>query len=142
MSLLRAIFIASIIAFVVPISGIAADTVHTEREKAKLVSRFYQITYGSSEKCKSAPLESAKKFQTVLDRFLATNEKIMALVVNSPHYAAAQTGYAKYATLDTERDTPESLTQECEYMATFMSWLIDSPYWPRMVKEHEEMLSQ
>ncbi len=113
-----------------------------DRQKAKLVSRLYQATYGSVERCKHATPAAAGEFQTELTRFVKQNASLMKLIVDSPHYARAREQFARHETVDPTRDTPENLAGECQFLAGLLRSMLDTPDGRQSAKEWQETLSK
>src|SRR5262245_3949746 len=86
-----------------------------ERQKAKIVSRTYQMTYGSKERCKNTA-----KFQTELARSVKEKTVYMRRVTGTPHYPRAREQSARHEKIDPARDTPEKLAGECQYLAELL----------------------
>lgn len=113
-----------------------------EKNKAKIVSRLYQATYGETARCQKAPSDIATEFQKELTRFVELNDKLMKLVVGSPYYDPARQTFSKLATIDPTRDTPQKLGMECKYLAQLLHSMNDSPEGKKAVKEYVDMLSK
>jgi hypothetical protein len=113
-----------------------------ERQKARIVSRTYQMTYGSVERCKRATPTAAEEFQKELTRFVKQNAALMKQVTESPHYARAREKFARHEKVNPARDTPEELAGECKYLAGLMRSMLDTPDGIQSVKEIQETLSK
>src|SRR5450830_553238 len=112
----------------------------TERNKAKIVSRLYQATFGSIERCQKATPDAAKEFENELHRFVDLNANLVNLVTQSPHYNDARKKFSHHETMDPARDNPESLAGECKYLALLLRSMNDSPDGKNAVKEYEAQL--
>jgi hypothetical protein len=113
-----------------------------EREKAKIVSRTYQMTYGSVERCKHATPAAAEEFQKELARFVKQNAALMKQVTESPHYAKAREHFAPEQKVDPAKDSPEDLAGECKFLAALMRSMLDTPDGIQSVKKNQETLSK
>lgn len=112
-----------------------------EKKKAKTVSRLYQATYGSSERCKAAGPDAAQAFENELNRFVDINANLIKLVIQSPHYDAARKQFANHVTVNPARDTPDKLSDECNYLAQILRSMNDTPEGKKAAKEYEVLLS-
>jgi len=119
-----------------------ADTSQLEKNKAKIVSRLYQATYGRKEGCKKATPDVAAEFESELTRFVENNDNLIKLVIHSPYYDRARQIFSKHETLDPVRDTPEKLGVECKYLAQLLRSMSDTSEGKKAVKEYEEILSK
>jgi hypothetical protein len=119
-----------------------APVVDPERQKAKIVSRTYQMTYGSAERCKQATPAAAAEYQTELTRFVKEHAALMKLVTESPHYAKAREQFARHEKADPARDTPEKLANECTYLASILRSMLDTPDGKQAAKDLQETLTK
>jgi hypothetical protein len=123
-------------------AGTPGDSSAPEKRKSKIVSRLYQATYGSAERCKKAPPDVAAEFQSELTRFVETNGHLMKLVVRSPYYEPARQKFSRHEAIDPARDTPEKLARECQHLAQLLRSMSDTPEGKKAVKEYEGALSK
>ena len=112
-----------------------------EKKKAKTVSRLYQATYGSSERCKAATPDAAQEFKNELSRFVEINSNLVNLMIRSPYYEAARKKFANHYNADPVRDTTKSLSGECKYLASLLRDMNDNPSGKKAAKEFEVLLS-
>ncbi len=117
-----------------------SDNSMSERAKAKTVSRLYQATYGSSERCKKATPEVNLEFQNELNHFVEVKANLMKLITQSPYYDSAVKQFSEFGAVDS--DTPEMLTSECKYLALTLRSMIDTPEGKNAAKEFEDLLSK
>lgn len=120
----------------------AAPTTDIERQQAKIVSRLYQATYGSVERCKHATPAAAQEFQTELTRFVKQNAGLMKQITESQYYGRARERFAPEQKVDPARDTPEKLAGECQFLAEILRTMLDNPDGRQSVKEFQETLSK
>jgi len=119
-----------------------SDNSMSERAKAKTVSRLYQATYGSSERCKKATPDANLEFQNELNHFVEVKANLMKLITQSPYYDSAVKQFSEFGAVDPERDTPEMLASECKYLALTLRSMIDTPEGKNAAKEFEDLLSK
>ena len=113
-----------------------------EREKRKIVSRLYQATYGSIERCKKAAPEEATEFESEFNRFVSENEKLMKLVTQSPYYEYAINSFSKHAAVDPLEDTTESFSAECKYLSSMLHSMSLQKEGRYSIKEITEILEK
>lgn len=113
-----------------------------EKQKAKLVSRLYQATYGASKRCERATPEVTSEFKKTLKRYEKENKLLMKLVKQSPYYDKAIKEYAIFYEFNPQRDTKESISQECEFIATVLKADMDTPNGKRDVQNIIEILKK
>jgi len=121
---------------------VPVDTRQLERNKAKIVSRLYQATYGQVERCKKATPDAAAEFQNELSRFVEINGNLIKQVIQSPYYDPARQRFSKHEAVDPVQDTPESLGRECKYLVQLLRSMNDTPEGKKSVKEYEALLSR
>ena len=117
------------------------DNSINEKKKAKIVSRLYQATYGSIERCKAATPDAAQEFKNELNHFVELNANLVNLMTRSPYYEAARKQFANHYIVDPAQDTTKSLSGECKYLALLLRGMNDSPNGKKAAKEYEELLS-
>lgn len=113
-----------------------------EKNKAKIVSRLYQATYGASERCQKAPAQAAAEFQSELNRFVGNHGRLMQQLVDSPYYDDARKQFSKHARVDLQQDTPEKLGGECQSLAQLLRSMNDTPEGKKAVQQYEDTLSK
>lgn len=118
-----------------------ADNSINEKKKAKIVSRLYQATYGSIERCKEATPDASQEFKNELDRFVEINANLVNLMTRSPYYEAARKQFANHFNVDPALDTTKSLSGECKYLASLLRDMNDNPSGKKAAKEYEVLLS-
>ena len=106
-----------------PIGAHAQRVPDVEKEKAKLVYRLYQATYGAQQRCGA----SAGHDET-LARFRAAYPELVALLDASPYLAQARD---RFTALQDSGALPqldeEGLRRECQGLEAILRALIDAP---------------
>ena len=123
-------------------AGGPASSPGTDRAQAKLVSRLYDLTHGYEQRCRNASPDAATEFAAALVRFTEKNPRLMALLVESPHYATTRSRFAARTPTETASETATQLGHACTYLASLMRALSDTAEGQKSVKEFEEILSQ
>lgn len=111
-----------------------------EATKAKLVGRIHQLTLGSEPRCAHPGV--ASDFHKELGRFRRTYDTLMRSVVESSHYEPARQRFARQARFDPVSDTIDRVSGECEYLASLMRSMIDTPQGQQSVREIEATLAR
>ncbi len=110
----------------IPTAALAEGTPATPVEKAKVVSRLYQATYGAQLRCGASP-EWATHGKT-LERFRSTYPELIQLVDSSPYFPAAKEGFQGFLVANPPSKVSEkNLTLECESLEAILRSLIDGP---------------
>jgi hypothetical protein len=68
----------------------AAQEGSLERQKAKIVSRVYQLTYGAEEMCKRYSPQESNQVSEAVAKFKNTYPELMKLVKESPYLDKAK----------------------------------------------------
>ncbi|MES2262198.1 MAG: hypothetical protein V4724_27070 [Pseudomonadota bacterium] len=120
------------------IAAVPVDANQLERNKAKIVSRLYQASYGPEERCKKSVPAAAAEFSNELQRFSKNNANLISLLTKSPYYDLAKKDYSS----DSADDTPQTLAEECEFYVVLLRSMNETPEGKAAVKEFEEILSK
>lgn len=94
-----------------------------EKLQAKIVSRFYQTTYGAKARC---PAEYIAQFDMTLSRFRNAYPELMQKIDQSPYLDAAKQRF-KQDEEAAKSEPQDKLIQECLSVQEFLSVLIDTP---------------
>jgi hypothetical protein len=109
--------------------------------KSHIVSRLYQATDRSRERCSKAPPEAAKQFEVAVSAFTYRHADLMKLVRESAYYTTARSRFG-VGKMDPTRDTPETVARECEAMARMLRGFNDTPEGEQALREYEAILSK
>lgn len=90
------------------------------RQKAHIVSRLYQATYGAQEQC-SSHKDVAANLDKTIDQFRRAYPELMRLVESSPYLPQAKEGFK--AIWNGSRMSP----QECRETANILRQFLDAP---------------
>ena len=118
------------------------STVDNEILKRKIVSRLYQVTYGSSLRCQGATDDAKKEQQTELSKFIETYPVLMKQVTESKYYEPARVDFEEFVLASAQRDTTESLSSECEYSAYILRELNAASGEQGAPKKYERILAE
>ena len=86
---------ASLLALVQVLPAASYAQSDTERQKAHVVSRLYQATYGAEDRCKPSKLASLE-FGKAFNQFSVAYPELIRLLKASPHLTTAKEQYAKF----------------------------------------------
>jgi len=125
MSALRSFLLASLACLgALPIGAHAQRVPDVEEDKAKLVYRLYQATYGAQQRCGA----SAPSHGETLARFRSAYPELVALLDASPYLAQAR---GRFATLQETGALPQleekGLRGECQGLEAILRALLDAP---------------
>jgi hypothetical protein len=97
-----------------------------ERQKAHIVSRMYQATYGAQERCRSAE-EASEGLDKAIGQLRGTLPELMTLVDASPYLPQAQAQFkAMHGKAPAVQDR-RSLIEECAAIENLLRQLIETP---------------
>ncbi len=86
----------------------------TDKRKAVIVSRIYQLTYGADAMCKLySPRESAQVSAAVV-RFRNTYPELMQLVEQSPYFDRAKRRFSEMVEIMSESASQNPREAECQ----------------------------
>lgn len=97
-----------------------------EREKAKVVSRMYQVTSGAQERCRSSPTTSANLDKEV-DQFRRAYSELSNLIDGSPYLPQARERFNAFLSSAAARPSDESLVRECAGIAEMLRQFAETP---------------
>lgn len=72
----------------------AAQDAPIDKQKAKIVSRVYQATYGADALCKRFSLQESAQVSSAVIRFKKAYPELMMLVEQSPYFEPAKNRFA------------------------------------------------
>jgi hypothetical protein len=107
----------------------------------KIVLRLYELTFGASERCKTAPPESAQEFKSEFDRFSAKYPDLLPPLKSSPYYEPSRQQFLQVMASMAPRDTPQSMATECKALTQLLRAMIDQPEGQKAMHEYIEQLS-
>lgn len=110
----------------VPTLALAQEAAPTEGQKAKVVSRVYQATYGAQLRCGASP--EWETHGKTLERFRSTYPELIQLVDSSPFFPVAKESFQGFLVANPPSKVSEkNLTLECESLEAILRSLIDGP---------------
>ena len=119
-------YLIALLMFGLSVSADAANVPHDaalEKLQAKIVSRFYQTTYGAKARC---PADYVAQFEITLSRFRDAYPELMRQIDQSPYLDAAKQHY-KQDEEAAKSEPQDKLMQECRSVQNFLDVLIDTP---------------
>ena len=122
---LRSLLLAGLVCLgALPTGAHAQRAPDVEKERAKLVYRLYQATYGAQQRCGA----SAPSHGETLARFLSAYPELITLLDASPYLAQARD---RFTALQDSGALPqldeEGLRRECRGLEAMLRALIDAP---------------
>lgn len=122
-----------------PFGAHAQRAPDVEKDKAKLVYRLYQATYGAQQRCgASDPSDGA-----TLARFRSVYPELVALLDASPYLAQARD---RFTTLQDSGALPQpgeaGLRSECQGLEAILRALIDAPGSAEAVAGYVDLLKK
>lgn len=120
----RYLIVLIVLAF--SVSANAADVrpdAALEKLQAKIISRFYQVTYGAEARC---PSEQLAQLEVTLSRFRDAYPELMRQIDQSPYLEAAKQRY-KRDEESAKSEPQDKLAQECHTVQEFLAVLVDTP---------------
>lgn len=124
-----------------PTDAYAQSMADSERQKAKIISRLYQATYGAQQRCGAAT--GAQSHRETLARFRASYPELVSLMDSSPHLAAARDRFQ--VMLDTgalPQASEDGLRKECQALESILRSLVDAPAGAEAVAGYIEVLKK
>lgn len=123
-----------------PFGAHAQRVPDVEKEKAKLVYRLYQATYGAQQRCGAS---AGASHGATLARFRAAYPELVALLDASPYLAQARD---RFTTLQESGALPqpdeEGLRGECQRLESILRSLIDAPGSAEAVAGYVDLLKK
>ena len=96
------VFLVLLLSYVV--GSLAQDT-NLDRNKAKIVLRVYQLTYGADEMCKRYSPEKSSQVSAEVMKFKKMYPELMNLVENSPYFDQVKKQMSQL--IDSMSNTPQ-----------------------------------
>lgn len=87
--------------------AVAQAAAEVERQKAHVVSRLYQVTYGAEERCR--PQRGVIGLGKALDQFNSAFPELMRLIDGSPYLPPARDQFRKFLTDPSAKVSNEAL---------------------------------
>lgn len=118
---------AALIFFCIFLTGVAAaaDT-PVDKQKAKIVSRVYQLTYGADALCKRfSPQESAQVGSAVI-RFKKAYPELMILVDESQYFEPAKSRFIAKMERIAESASNDPQKRVCQESLALLNQFIDT----------------
>ena len=111
---------------VAPTVALAQATTDVEREKAHVVSRLYQATYGAKERCRPSK-EASLSLGKAINQFRLAFPELMRLVDHSPYLPPARDQFKKFLADPSAKVSDEDLVQECQGLESLLLQFVDAP---------------
>jgi len=109
-----------------PALAIAQASTNTERQKAHVVNRMYQATYGAQERCR--PLKDASaSLDKAIDQIRRAFPELLSLIENSPYLPQAREHFKTLLNDPTMRSSDEALLQECRGIEYMLRQFVEAP---------------
>lgn len=113
----------------------------SERQKAHVVSRLFQVTYGAQQHCAASPEKSAA-VTTAVDQFRATYPELLSLVDSSPYLPRFQENFKKFLADPARQASGEALVKECQSLEYMLRQLLDTPGGKQATDEYTQLLKK
>src|SRR4051794_25255571 len=104
--------------------AIAQAPADTERQKAHVVSRLYQATYGAQERCHSSK-EASLSLGKAMDQFRSSFPELIRLIDSSPYLPPAKDQFKKFLSDPSAKVSDEALIQECRGLEYMLRQFVD-----------------
>ena len=117
---------ASLLALVQVLPAASYAQSDTERQKAHVVSRLYQATYGAEDRCKPSKLASLE-FGKAFNQFSVAYPELIRLLKASPHLTTAKEQYAKFLAHPSTNVNENALFEECRGMGDMLRQFVEAP---------------
>jgi hypothetical protein len=109
-----------------PAVAVAQSTVDVERQKAHVVSRLYQATYGAELRCRPSK-EASSSFSKAMDQFRSAFPELMRLIDGSPYLPPAREQFNKFLADPSAKVSDEALIEECRGLEYMLRLFIEAP---------------
>jgi hypothetical protein len=124
-----------------PTMALAQGKPDVEPQKAKLVSRIYQATYGAQKRCSTSP-EGAANLGKSVELFRSKFPELVRLVDSSPYFGPARDNFQKFLDDPSTKVSDAALLQECQSVDHILHSLLDAPGGNEAVAEYIQLLKK
>jgi hypothetical protein len=135
------LFVFVLFVHTAPTKALAQSTPDTERQKAHLVSRLYQATYGAQKRCSASP-EGATSIEKSLEIFRSKFPELIRLLDGSPYFGPARDNFQKFLDDPSTKVGDSALLLECQSLEYILRSLIDAPGGNEAVAEYIQLLKK
>lgn len=108
------------------ISVAAAQDAPIDKQKAKIVSRVYQLTYGADALCKRFSSQESAQVSSAVIRFKKAYPELMMLVEQSPYFEPAKSRFAEKLERIAESASNDPRKAVCQESLILLNQFIDT----------------
>jgi hypothetical protein len=121
--------------------AVAQASADAERQKAHVVSRLYQATYGAEERCRPSK-EASSSFSKAMDQFRSAFPELMRLIDGSPYLPPARDQFKKFLADPSAKVSDDALIQECRGLEYMLRQFVEAPGGKEAVNEYLQLLKK